>query len=168
MISIDFTDLSSSEQVRSYRKKSKVPKGTKFEIIGQRFANHYEGIIKNEILIAIKLLMNSSEKNYVTLDLDPKRFLESEGSHIFDFHRIRFHVVHYGGKISEGKWKNRIPNKFFAGLFKSIQKSLFERGYYLLDISDPSKSHKFIVRLYLEKPSWYDDAPMLWHGLNKI
>jgi hypothetical protein len=116
---------------------------------------------------AILELMNSSVKYCTQLNLSLKERLS-----IDDYYGIDFHVVHYGGKPIFGpygiEWKNRNPNALFVGLFKELQTALFEYGYYLLDVSDPSKSHAFVVKLYLGKPTGYDDVPVLWHGLNKI
>jgi hypothetical protein len=116
---------------------------------------------------AIQELMNSSVKYSTNLNLSLKERL-----FVNDYYGIDFHVVHYGGKPIMGpyglEWKNRNPNPLFVGLFKELQTALFEYGYYLLDVSDPSKSHAFVVKLYLGKPVGYDDDPVLWHGLNKI
>jgi hypothetical protein len=116
---------------------------------------------------AIQELMNSSVKYSTTLNLSLKERLVAT-----DYYGIDFHVVHYGGKPIMGpyglEWKTRNPNPLFVGLFKELQTALFEYGYYLLDVSDPSKSHAFVVKLYLGKPVGYDNEPVLWHGLNKI
>jgi len=56
----------------------------------------------------------------------------------------------------------------FVNAFKELQLEMLEKGYYLLDISDPFKSKKFVLSFNVEKPPDYDSQPILWHGLNFI
>ena len=130
------------------------------------FVEAYKHKMSFAIESAIQELMHSVKFcTELNLSLKDRLFID-------DYYGIDFHVVHYGGKPIFGpyglEWKKRTPNALFVGLFKELQTALFEYGYYLLDVSDPSKSHAFVVKLYLGKPVWYDDAPVLWHGLNKI
>lgn len=132
---------------------------------GKKFAEIYNDFMKQKILDGINVLSESS-KQYVKLNITNKaQFYVGDTS-------LDFHVVHYGGKPSfEGgkpSWKKRIPNELFQGLFKENQKLLLSKGYYLLDVSDSSKSFAIIIKLCLGKPSGYDDELPLWHGLNKI
>jgi hypothetical protein len=127
----------------------------------------YKTRMREAIQDAIHELMNSRVKFCTQLNLSSKERLVVD-----DYYGTDFHVVHYGGKPKFGpygsEWRNRVPNPLFVGLFKELQILLLEQGYYLLDISDPSKSFAFVVTLYLGKPTWYDNAPVLWHGLNKV
>lgn len=133
------------------------------------FIECYRRVLMGVIQAAVRELGNSSNKFCTQLELDARKHLFVDNG----LSSIPFHIVHYGGNLvptSSGQynWKKRESNPMFAGLFKELQTALLARGYYLLDISDPSKSFNFVIKLYLGKPTWYDEAPTLWHGLNKI
>lgn len=156
---------------RALAKKAKEEAQLEYERKCMLFAEAYKKLMADKIEEAIKVLMDSPGKFCVSLVLNPKYELVLD-----DNSKMNFHIVHYGGKpklkpkcYGYYDWKTRTTNSFFVGLFKDLQTVLLNnRGYYLLDISDPAKSHSFVVNLYLAKPYWYDDARLLWHGLNKI
>lgn len=130
-------------------------------------ADAYRNRMTRAIEDAVAELINNPEKYCSQLNLSMKESLMAN-----EYYGNYFHIVHYGGKPLIGpygpEWTNRIANPLFVSLFKELQMLMMARGYYLLDISDPSKGCSLIVRLYLGKPEWYDNTPMLWHGLNKI
>lgn len=80
------------------------------------------------------------------------------------------HVLHYGGRGQEGwGWKSRKPLVEVEEMpFITAQKLMYEKGYYLLDESDPSKSFGCYIFLYCQKPADYDTRPPLWHGYNRL
>lgn len=78
-----------------------------------------------------------------------------------------FHTTHYG-KRNGDDWSDREANSPFASLFRIIQREMKQKGYYLLDISDPTKGNKLMLILSIGKPDGYDDYPELWHGFNKL
>ena len=53
-------------------------------------------------------------------------------------------------------------------VFKELQAELYEKGYVLLDESDPNRSYREFINIYIGIPSHYDKAPIYWHGLNKL
>lgn len=63
-----------------------------------------------------------------------------------------------------------------VGVFKELQTELFKKGYYLLDETEEYEeddenqtcSYNGSINVYLGKPSHYDTAKALWHGLNKL
>lgn len=132
----------------------------------QELAELYKKVMIGCIKDAIKTLMNSG--SFCTrLNID-ENFQSLHGI------TTKFHVVHYGGKPiyntvkQKWDWYCREKNPMFEGLFKELQTVMLERGYYLLDISDPTKSFGLVIKLYLGKPDWYDESVSLWHGFNKV
>lgn len=132
-----------------------------FERKGKLFADAYKARMMDAIKNAINGMKKSSNKYSVQLNVSFGESLAVDES------KILFHVVHYGGKPLTS-WYKRKSSHLFTGLFKELQKYMLERGYYLLDLSDPSKSHRCTIRLYLGKPTWYDNAEPLWHGYNHV
>lgn len=135
-------------------------------IIGYTFALEYLKKMDDAIAKGIQELNEHSNWSKVLLDLSFNMVLDAGET------QTQFHNVHYGGPRAQlnGKksWKNRVLNPLYVGLFKHLQQSLFEDGYYLLDISDSSKSFTPHIMLYRSKPSEYATEEELWHGYNKI
>jgi hypothetical protein len=135
----------------------------------QSIIEQYRGYMYTKICDAIKYFEQSGN-NCATLSID-KNCEFSVPSKNFSF---LFHEIHYGGKRvykNEGfSWKERKCDPYFHKLFKELQKIMYEKGYYLLDVSDPELSFSLTIKLYLERPYWYDTEKhnILWHGFNKI
>ena len=164
MDTTDFiSEVPSVEEVIAYRQEVI----QEHERKGKLFAKAYSNKMEEAIRTAIQTLMDNPNKFSCTLNLDSSDLLfDNEGHYIF------FHVVHYGGTpvidTNGCCWTKRQPIPMFVNLFKELQTALLERDYYLLDISDPLKSHSLVIKLYMGKPKWYDDVHVLWHKLNKI
>jgi len=81
------------------------------------------------------------------------------------FENIPVHYLHYGAHGSTRHWCDRRPHCGPSAFF-TVKKEVFARGYYLLDESDPSKSHQIHIRLHCEQPLDYNSRDKLWHGMN--
>lgn len=164
--------LNEQKRLQILRESDNEQKQEEYERKGKLFADAYKTKMINAILDAINDLKKGSNKFSVKLNVNFKEKLTIDGF------TIDFHIVHYGGKpifeVQESSksltlnWSKRTPNPLFAGLFKELQTFMLQKGYYLLDLSDPSKSHFCVINLYLGKPTWYDNAKLLWHGYNHI
>lgn len=130
------------------------------ELFDKKNVDAYNTLMFSKIKNAIEVLKQNPEKKYARLELHSHLSLNEET-------KTHFHIVHYGG-TKNGSWFNRHINPTYEHVFKNLQRKLFEKGYYLLDISDPSKSFKLNIALYPEKPKWYDTPHILWHNYNKI
>ena len=80
-------------------------------------------------------------------------------------------ILHYGNlsKTSGGYHTKRDLDTWkkmdIEQPFKVIQRNLAEKGFFLYDVSDPSKSFNIFWILRIEK---MEKLPILWHGLNVI
>lgn len=82
----------------------------------------------------------------------------------------KFHSVHYGPfKYRDGThWKSRYniyENLQIYPPFRVLQLEMLNRGYFLVDESDPDKSKRMVIMLYKTKPSY---PRYLWHGYGVI
>src|SRR5581483_10612611 len=68
---------------------------------------------------------------------------------------IPIDVLHYGHRTSYGGRTNRA--KFFEceRPFVRVQQDLLEKGYYLLDVSDPKRGPRCKIFLFCTKPYHY-------------
>jgi hypothetical protein len=139
------------------------------------YIERYRNYMKNAISEGIDELSNTYEKHCcINLNINPHYPLyldNNEAEGIVEPNEnsegTTFHCVHYGGK-QFGRWTNRIQNPLFVNLFRDIQIELYNKGYYLLDMSDPSRNDKMLIRLFLGVPPFYETFEPLWHGLGKI
>jgi hypothetical protein len=133
---------------------------------GEEFVQAYLKQINEEVQKAIKFMERSGK--YCTL----VRINPNEKLTISDGSSKPLHCVHYGGNPDfskgENSWTNRIKDDRFVNVFRNVQLSLLNKGYYLLDVSDPSYGKGFILKLFWDKPEWYDTVLGLWHGFNHI
>lgn len=88
-------------------------------------------------------------------------------------YKIPYNVYHYG-KFSNNDWRNgkrKYLNEVssWADMPFSRMQTLFfrEKGYYLLDVSDPDISSSVRIMLALERPGDYG-RNRLWHHLNLL
>ena len=148
----------------------------KYEEKGKIYAERYRSYMKYAISDGIHRLSNAHEmRECINLDIHPHdplylKINEAEGIEEPDeeSEKVIFHCVHYGGKHT-GRWTKRTPNPLFVNLFRDLQTELFNaKGYYLLDMSDPSKSNRMVIRLFLGKPQFYEKFEPLWHGFGRI
>jgi hypothetical protein len=86
-----------------------------------------------------------------------------------------FKVIHYGelpvNCCIEKNWNSRTINPIYKGLFKEIQKKMWEKNFYLLDttnIADINKYKGISILLSINKPPFYDITDKLPHGYNKL
>ena len=81
---------------------------------------------------------------------------------------IPFDNVHYGGG-KDGSFYKRFKNPNCHGLFRHVQKCFLDKGYILLDESDPGKGFGMFFILYMK--DHYDmnrEVENLWHGYNRL
>lgn len=78
--------------------------------------------------------------------------------------------VHYAPRKSGGKFTERDfdawPRMNSCSPFRSAQYYMLQRGFYLVEESDPSKSRKVVLKLYKTKSPYPEQK--LWHNHNKI
>ena len=81
---------------------------------------------------------------------------------------IPFDNVHYGGG-KDGSFYRRFKNQNFQGLFRYVQKCFLDKGYILLDESDPGKGFGMFFILYI-KDHYLENCEekKLWHGYNRL
>ena len=151
------------QMIKEYEDKSKI------------YAERYRNYMKNAITNGINELSNTYEKHCcINLDINPHYplYLDNDVANGIvepneNSEKISFHCVHYGGKHF-GRWTNRVHNPLFVNLFRDIQIELYNKIYYLLDMSDPLRSDKMLIRLFLGVPPFYETLETLWHGFGKI
>ena len=159
-------------QKPTHRPKRVFPKESKEEKVarnlarGEEFVQAYLKRINEEVQKTIKF-MDRSGKYCALVRINPNEKLT-----ISDDSSKQLHCVHYGGNpdFSKGEdsWTNRIKDDRFVNVFRNVQHSLLNKGYYLLDVSNPSYGKGFILKLFWDKPEWYGKVSGLWHGFNHI
>jgi hypothetical protein len=80
-----------------------------------------------------------------------------------------FDDVHYGGGKINKSFTKRFKNPNYHGLFRHVQKCFLDKGYILLDESDPGKGFGMFFILYMK--DHYDmnrEVENLWHGYNRL
>ncbi len=122
----------------------------------QPFQDEYYNLLIAKATAAIAK-MQEEQILHVRLDIDFHEKIEN------DTNSIKLHSLHYG-KVSRS-WSLRIPTKNLP--FRRAQKVLAEKGYYLLDESDPSASFRTRIILFACKPKHYNTKD-LWHKMNVL
>lgn len=125
-----------------------------------QFASCYMNYMYEKISDAISKLQTTMRKSIVLNCVPTHSFgvVTENGPRYHPFHRI-----HYG-PILNHNWRLRKYVPEFHFLFRKLQQIMFSKGYWLLDLSDPSKSHQLRIVLFVEKPPNYSTIPELWHG----
>lgn len=125
-------------------------------------ANAYIAYMEKKIIEAIREL-----KKYPSVS--KKLNIDSFNEDIcFEETKIHFHTIHYGGPYYNGKWNLRNIYEDYKNLFRILQAEMFSKGYFLLDLSDNSKSFNPVIVLFVSKPLSYDNHSTLWHYYNKL
>lgn len=129
----------------------------------EKISDKYFEMMLKKIKKAVENMKNHKKSKSVVL-VNFHEEITSEGK------TIKFHSAHYGFiDRSKNNWNHR---KLFVDNdkmpFRLLQKSLFEKGFYLLDESDNKKSHRSMIILYAEKPENYEEMPKLWHSMNTL
>ena len=102
---------------------------------------------------------NEKEKSYVIVDM--------HGDVTVGDKSRKFHTMHYG--FIGDEWSTRISYVTDSDMpFRGLQRALKEKGYYLLDESDPSLSKKTRIMIYAGRPDDYDTRTPLWHKMNVL
>jgi hypothetical protein len=118
----------------------------------------------------IRHLQNRDDHEYADVKVDPNQLLEvplDNGT----VRNYKFHVVHYGpmnSKAAKRHWRDR--DNIWGRMeihppFRTLQVEMLQKGFFLLDESDPSKSFNMRIRLHQNKPA----GPLyLWHSFGVI
>ena len=156
----------SSVVLESIKEKQKqdvtirIQKNIEREKILEQVRNEYIKFLLDTCCDAIKEMTENGRFSAI-LPIDFDKII------IVNTSKYKFHSIHYG--FVDEFWNQRIPfNKNKESPFKEVQKQLYEKGYYLLDNSNPSRSFRTVITLFASKPKNYDLTTVLWHGLNKI
>lgn len=129
----------------------------------------YLNLMRPKLKGCIGCLHARPDFTYADVKVDPNAELTvtlDDGSE----RKYKFHSVHYGPLKNKEKrhWRSRDNIYDRMGVyppFRVLQVEMLNSGYYLMDISDPSKSKRMIVRLFRDKPKF----PLkLWHGYGVI
>lgn len=134
----------------------------------------YMTLMRKKLRGCIGCLNARSDFTYANVKVDPNAELIvtlDDGS----VRKYKFHSVHYGPlRIKHGTagtqrhWRSRDNIYDRLGVyppFRVLQVEMLNSGYYLMDVSDPSKSKRMIINLYRNKPAF----PLkLWHGYGVI
>ena len=157
-----FEDIPNASEIIKPIDEPKEPKELKI----LPWLEEYEKLLKNEIVKCVNdMIKNENTKS--VLDIQLKSFLKVK---VEDKDKgIPIHVLHYGYNFNK-KWtirRNVLSDKNEKMPFQKLQDQMLEKGYYLLDESDPSKSFSTHLVLYSVKPHYYGNSD-LWHGLNVI
>jgi hypothetical protein len=90
------------------------------------------------------------------------------GQSLFKYNVITKFLWHYGPKTNNNyDLKVYEDNNIVLG-FKQAQQILKEKGYKLLDISNPKKGQKFIIILTTIDNDIPEEKDSIWHGLNVL
>lgn len=130
----------------------------------------YELFMRRKLEGCMKYLRANKEHVCAQVRVQPNQELEiqlDDGT----FTSYKFHVVHYGPLVRNDEqhhWMSRY--NIFDRLqvfppFRTLQVEMLNKGFYLMDESDPTKSKRMIIRLYKNRPLY----PMyLWHTYGVI
>tara|TARA_B100000686_G_scaffold354478_1_gene464983 strand:- start:177 stop:662 length:486 start_codon:yes stop_codon:yes gene_type:complete len=120
----------------------------------------YYNNIMNAVQNAIRYMSEKGKQNYIKLQNEDFQLPIDWG----EDKKICWHWMHYGF-IRKG-WRSRDTsawNRFnIERPFKKAQKELEEKGWYLVDHSNPERSFGVYIYLYTYPP---EKLP-LWHDLN--
>lgn len=127
----------------------------------EKFTEKYFEMMLRKIKNAVENMKNQKKSKSIVL-VDFHENITFEGK------SIKIHTLQYGFiEKSKNSWNHRkLYDDEDKMPFRLLQKSLFDKGFYLLDESDNRKSHKPMVILYAEKPENYDIRTKLWHSMN--
>lgn len=113
-------------------------------------------------------MYDKKNRTYIKLNLDLTKFTEivcDNGT----VKKYKNDTLHYAPKFKGCGWYDRYWNIWTKmGIhppFRQAQVDLLQKGYYLVELSDPSMSYKTVFKLYKVK----SPTPLnLWHGYDKI
>lgn len=122
----------------------------------------YEFLLREKIMDTIKE-MSDENKIKGRLDINLNGVINVGGKDKY------LHNLQYGFIVKDGKWGDRKPILMEEDMpFRKLQKELLEKGYYLLDESNPKMSKISKIVIYATKPTSYNSNPVLWHGKNVL
>lgn len=132
-------------------------------------ANQYVSLMRHKLEGCIRCLYTRQDFTYADVRIDPHQefpVTDSNGvERIYEFHEL-----HYGPITTRAKrhWRNRENVYGALGVypaFRTLQTEMLQRGYYLMDESDPMRSKKMFIKLHRDRPIY----PLkLWHSYGVI
>jgi hypothetical protein len=131
--------------------------------------NAYMLFMTNKLEGCMKYLRAKQEHVCAEVKVYPNQELEIQLDDS-TFTSYKFHVVHYGPLRNKEQYHWMSRYNIFETLqvfppFRTLQVEMLQKGYYLMDESDPSRSRRMIIRLYKNRPPY----PLyLWHGYGVI
>jgi hypothetical protein len=126
----------------------------------QNASNEYYKNIIDAVKKAIELMSNAENNGHIRLNNeDFNKSIKWD-----EYKKICWHWMHYGF-IRKG-WRSRDISAWdrfgIKRPFIRAQKDLKEKGWYLVDLSNPDRSFGVYIYLYSYPP----EKMKLWHGLN--
>ena len=145
---IDNNEKNSVDKINIYKKK--------LENASEQYYQNIIQAVKN----SIDYMQKKGNNDYIRLNND-----DIQKSIQWDDHKkICWHWMHYG--FIRKNWRSRDVsawNKFdIKRPFIRAQEELKEKGWYLVDLSNPGRSFGVYIYLYTYPPDKID----LWHNLN--
>ena len=133
-------------------------------------------VYMQQLIIAVKNAINNLCKNgrtttFVSTSACMRDYLIKKNSTEYQFQgntlQYGYVVPTYGKSSYTNRDHSTWTRRGFMQPFKAVQQNLAEKGYYLYDVSDPSKSFKIHWILTIERKD-PQQQPKLWHGLNQL
>ena len=131
---------------------------------------YYDHLLQN-IYDALNYMENSNKSGnsmvYVNVPSEKVQWGDPEKDKF-----IPWHWLHYGfPKRSSKKWDVRDlkcwEDNEHEMVFRKLQKLCYDNGYYLYDISDPTKGNKTFMKISVERRMDFEEMA-LWHNFNKF
>ena len=156
-------EVQAEAQQNEIRATSEMTEAAKMrQNIQEMFIQQYMKVMIDAIKYSINHLKWTNKK-FTNLRVDFNSQLAFDENHSRSFHSI-----HYGF-INKQSWSNRtlyVPPKEMP--FRVIQRLMLEKGFYVLDESDGSKSFTPCIRIYVEPPADLKQRQKLWHKMNVL
>lgn len=154
---IRFEDIPNASQiVDKYKSRTYRDSSNRYH----EFLNEYENLLRTKIATAIsKMFRDAKVVESIDVNFREKITINEKAFSI--------NTLHYGFTV-DNQWTKRTPIVMESEMpFRRLQTELLSKGYYLLDESDPAKSHATVINIYALKPYNYGQN-RLWHGKNII
>ena len=130
---------------------------------------YYDSLLQN-IYDALNYMENSNRSGntmvYINVPTEKVKWGDQEEKF------IPWHWLHYGFPVKNSKKWDQRDLKSWEGresemVFRKIQKLCYDNGYYLYDVSDPTKGTKTFLKISIDRRLEFEEVD-LWHGFNKF
>lgn len=131
-------------------------------------SNEYTGRLMTECLSAIHKMNADKTRTSIRINLQEiGRMIKQD-----KINDVPVDVLHYGHRNGRYSWTERTPLDGVENAFQLVQKKLADKGYYLVDESDPEVSKLIVISIYCQRPApthrYFNKPGTLWHGYNVI